>query len=229
MVPPILPLETIDPDKLREVSVDVLEAYRIAELYVDDDIEMRNVYNLLHKHREFLLLLSLLLPKNSNMATHDVPGSNPANKDVLTAGCWCEHDDGSLIFVKGTEGGQVVYEIFDLSQDPPVSYSDAMRESAFKTTFSWKPGDADVLGGKWLWHDKTPFPWDRVMKNFDRPAPQVTSAEAILSAAARVAESLRLRAQTLDQASVGAQQETKERKGRAVIDRLAKAFDAFME
>lgn len=31
------------------------------------------------------------------MATDDVPGANPANADVLCAGCWAEHDDGSKL------------------------------------------------------------------------------------------------------------------------------------
>lgn len=39
------------------------------------------------------------------MSTNDVPGANPVNKDILAAGCWAEHADGSLLFVKGNEGG----------------------------------------------------------------------------------------------------------------------------
>ncbi len=124
------------------------------------------------------------------MATHDVPGANPANRDVLAIGCWAEHEDGSLIYVKGLEGGDVIYSIYDVALDPAVEYSDAMPESGFKSQFSF-PGRS---GERWTWHDKTSFPWDRVMENF--PSGQrAASAAGQLSAAARVAESLQLRAQ----------------------------------
>lgn len=129
------------------------------------------------------------------MATNDVPGANPANADVLAAGCWAEHQDGSLCYVKGTENRQVVYELYDLAQDQPVYYQDAMREDAFKTAFSWKPVGASKE--KWTWHDKSPFPWSRVIRTFDKPRPVMADVHDQLSAAARVARSLRLRAQKL--------------------------------
>ena len=159
------------------------------------------------------------------MSTLDVPGSNPANADQLRASCWAEHEDGSLIYVKGTEGGQVVYEIYDMDQDPVVYYQDAMREDAFKKQFSFKQGAAE----KWTWHDKQPMPWDRVIKSFDRPTPQMASAEDTMSAAARVAESLKLRAKQLHEADVAAQTETVAKKGRSIMDRIAKAVEAFSE
>lgn len=90
------------------------------------------------------------------MSTNDVPGANPKNAYVLAAGCWAEHADGSLIYVKGTENDQVVYEIYDIAQDPPVYYQDAMREKAFKQQFSFPPVGASPE--EWTWHDKTPFP-----------------------------------------------------------------------
>lgn len=124
------------------------------------------------------------------MATNDVPGANPVNKDTLALGCWAEHEDKSLIFVEAVEAGTVVYSIFDVSQTPPVEYRDAMQEQTFKTRFSWKTGDKD----KWTWHDKSPFPWDRVMEDF--PSGQRNaSVGGWVSAAQRVAESLRLRAE----------------------------------
>lgn len=131
------------------------------------------------------------------MSTHDVPGARPENRDVLAMGCWAEHDDGSLIFVEAVEAGRVVYSIFDVQSDPPVEYRDAMPESVFQDRFSWRPESDDAdddLDIRWTWHDKTPFPWERVMADF--PAGQRhPSAAAELTAAARVARSLNLRAE----------------------------------
>lgn len=158
------------------------------------------------------------------MSTQDCPGANPAHADVLAAGCWAEHEDGSLIYVKGTEGGQVVYEIYDVAQDPPVMYQDAMRESDFKTTFSYPPiGKSDI---KWTWHDKTPFPWNRVMKSFDKPRPQYADVHDTLSAASKVAESLRLRSHSLHPEGVGHMTEEEAPRGRGIIDKIQKSLDA---
>jgi hypothetical protein len=160
------------------------------------------------------------------MSTQDVPGANPANADKLCSGCWAEHTDGSLIFVKGTENLQVVYELFDVAQQPPVYYQDAMREDAFKAAFSYPPiGDS---AEKWTWHDKTNFPWSRVMKTFDRPVPMHADVHDTLSAAARVAQSLCLRAQRLSHFPVAPAIESEAPKGRAIVDRIQSAIDAFM-
>lgn len=155
------------------------------------------------------------------MATEDCPGANPANADVLKAGCWAEHEDGSLIFVKGTEHKQVVYEIFDLAQDSPVSYNDAMAEDEFKKSFSYKTGTSQE---KWTWHDKTPFPWERVMKNFGKPTPNLADAHEILSAAARVAKSLRLRAHKFTQADLGARTNSLREKAGKIMDKILEAI-----
>lgn len=161
------------------------------------------------------------------MATQDVPGANPANKDILASGCWAEHDDGSLLYVKGTEGGQVVYEIYDLAQDPPVYYQDAMREAAFKKQFSYPPAGSSPE--KWTWHDKTPFPWAKVMKTFDKPRPVHADVHDTLSAAARVAQSLRLRAQKLTEDDVAPMTEQVRTKGRSILERFERALEAFSE
>lgn len=125
------------------------------------------------------------------MSTNDVPGAKASNRDVLAVGCWAEHDDGSLIFVEGVEGSSIIYSLFDLAVDPATEYRDSMPENGFKKTFSWDPKAKDTE--KWTWHDKTSFPWDRIMKDF--PAGQRhSSAAAQLSAAARVAGRLDLRA-----------------------------------
>lgn len=159
------------------------------------------------------------------MSTHDVPGANPANQDVLALGCWAEHDDGSLIFVESVEGDQVVYSIFDVAQDPPIEYRDAMAEGAFKTAFSWKPEHRrqpqDLV---WTWHDKTPFPWDRVMDDF-RAGQRPSSAVATMTAAQRVAESLELRAgQVVERHHA---RPTAQRDARDIWTRISDALGAF--
>ena len=162
------------------------------------------------------------------MSTQDVPGANPANADKLCAGCWAEHEDHSLLYVKGTENGTVVYELYDLAQDPPVYYQDAMREDAFKKAFSFPPIGGSVE--KWTWHDKQPMPWSRVMRTFDKPVPVHADVHDTLSAAARVAQSLRLRAQRLTPSAVSPSVEGQAPKaGRSIVDRIQRALDVLLE
>lgn len=125
------------------------------------------------------------------MSTNDVPGNNPSNNDQLAMGCWAEHDDGSMIFVESTEAGRVIYSIFDMAKAPPIEYRDAMPEATFKKNFSWDP--KNKKSEKWTWHDKTPFPWDRIIKAGATDGGRPAAAEHILNAAERVAESLKLR------------------------------------
>lgn len=128
------------------------------------------------------------------MSTHDVPGANPANSDELRMGCWAEHDDGSLIFVESTESNRAIYSVFDVSKTPPVEYRDAMPIDSFKKTFTWERGKTDKkTNEKWLWHDKTPFPWDRVIKQGATDGQRMASAHDVLTAAERVADSLRMK------------------------------------
>ena len=158
------------------------------------------------------------------MSTNDVPGASASNSDVLSAGCWAEHDDGSLIYVKGTEKDMVVYEIYDLAVDIPMYYQDAMLSDAFKRQFSFPPvGQSSIA---WTWHDKTPFPWDRVMKTFDKPRPSHADVFDQLSAAARVAESLRLRAKKFTAADVSSKTV---QVGKSIMDRFSRAVGAFMD
>jgi len=158
------------------------------------------------------------------MSTNDVPGANPKNADVLAMGCWSEHEDGSLIFVESVEAGRVVYSVFDLAIDPPVEYRDAMAEKGFKDQFSWKPdADDDDDNIRWTWHDKTPFPWDRVMRDF--PAGEKwASAEDELSAAQRVAKSLNLRAERVRDRQI--QKPTMQRAARTIMQGLQEAIEA---
>lgn len=120
------------------------------------------------------------------MATNDVPGARKSNRDELASGCWAEHQDGSLIFVEGAENGRVIYSVFDFTDsDNPIEYRDAMKERDFKKSYSWKPGKKD----KWTWHDKTAFPWDKVIELGVKDGVRYPSADKLISAAARVAES----------------------------------------
>lgn len=121
------------------------------------------------------------------MSTNDVPGANPSNHDSLAMGCWAEHEDGSLIVVESAEGGRIVYSIFDTATKPVTEYRDAMAEGAFKKAFSWNP--KDPASEKWTWHDKTPFPWDRVIKGGARDGARFASADDHLTAAERVRRS----------------------------------------
>ncbi len=132
------------------------------------------------------------------MSTNDVPGANKANFDKLSRGCWAEHADGSLIYVKDIdENDRVIFEILDLKASvAPVHYSHAMALKEFEKQFSFDPKNPKGL--KWTWHDKTPFPWEKVMKVVSSPVPSM-SADDTLSAAAKIAESLRARMQDLDE------------------------------
>lgn len=161
------------------------------------------------------------------MSTKDVPGANAANVDVLATGAWAEHDDGSLLFVKGTEAGQVVYELYDVAGVTPVYYQDAMTEDAFKSAFSYSPtGSSPEV---WEWHDKTPFPWSRIMKIVGKPRPIQANVSDTLSAAARVAESLKLRAQKLTVSEIGPRTDEARIKGRSIGERIESAVAAFID
>lgn len=135
------------------------------------------------------------------MSTHDVPGARPENGDTLAMGCWAEHDDGSLIFVESTEADKVIYSIFDMAVDPPVEYRDAMPIKEFERKFSWTLATTRKgkdKAEKWTWHDKTPFPWDRIIQAGARDGARHASAGALISAASRVAQSLRLRGRQVE-------------------------------
>jgi len=157
------------------------------------------------------------------MSTHDVPGANPRNADNLDVGCWAEDEDQtSLINIIGHEAGSVVYQLYDLSEDPVMYYQDAMLEQEFKDFFSAPPtGDSDI---EWTWHDKTTFPWDRVMKRFSGKVPQYADVEDHLSMAQRVAQKLGLRAKKMSEQEVTPHVEQQRSRGMAVIEKIAEAL-----
>jgi len=157
------------------------------------------------------------------MSTYDVPGSNPSNNDELSLGCWAEHDDGSLIFVESTEGNRVVYSIFDMSKTPIIEYRDAMAESTFKKQFSWNKNNKKQ--DKWLWHDKSAFPWDRVIKKGAQDGLRHASAADTLTAAERVAESLKLHARAFDEGRAETMMPQQRNRVNTIINRLKNALD----
>ncbi len=158
------------------------------------------------------------------MSTNDVPGANPANRDELAMGSWAEHEDGSLIFVESTEDDRVIYSIFDVSVQPPVEYRDSMKIGAFKKQFSWKPSDG-ATKDRWTWHDKTPFPWDRIIKRGSRDGRRDVSAEETLSAAARVRKSREIRqGRPVDEREVEARVERLGEKASKIIKKLQRAI-----
>lgn len=157
------------------------------------------------------------------MSTNDVPGYKSENRDQLAMGCWAEHEDGSLILVESTEGGRVVYSVFDLEKRPIVEYRDAMADAAFKRQFSWDPKNSK--SEKWTWHDKTPFPWDRIIEAGGRAGQRYASAEDHLNAAERIRRSRELhRGEPVDAAEIETRIDRLGEKAEGIIRRLQRAI-----
>ena len=155
------------------------------------------------------------------MSTNDVPGYKKENNDELGVGCWGEHSDGSMIFVEGVESGKVVYSIFDLSNDPPLEYRDAMPSSGFKSHFSWDPDDDDSI--QWTWHDKSSFPWDKVMANF-KDGQRYPSAEDQITSAKKVSRALRIKGRRLEEQTITDKLRELNVKSKVVIGRKGKVI-----
>jgi len=129
------------------------------------------------------------------MSTNDVPGANVANSDTLAIGCWAEHKDGSLILVEGVESDRVIYSVFDLSQNPVMEYRDAMTKKDFEEKYSY---DSKKNNDKWTWHDKTPFPWNLVIKSGGKDGLRYACADDQISAAQKIANSRAMNGSPLD-------------------------------
>lgn len=124
------------------------------------------------------------------MSTLDVPGANPVNGDTLKVGCWALADDGkSYVFVESTENGRVVFLIFDTTKEPVVEYRDAMSSDQFNQYFSIGKNNGTSPPIKWTWHDKSPFPWDIVIKRGARDGGRYTSAMDVLDTAEKIRDS----------------------------------------
>lgn len=122
------------------------------------------------------------------MSTNDVPGANAKNFDKLAPGCWAEHDDGSLVIVLATEANRVLFEVFDTTEEPITTWKYALTLAEFNKRFSVPPTGASDI--KWVWHDKTDFPIDRIIEEGAKPGPDFASATDQLSAAERLRRSL---------------------------------------
>jgi len=157
------------------------------------------------------------------MSTQDVPGHGSASNDELAMGVWGEHNDGSLLFVESTEGGKIIYSIFDMAQEPVVEYRDAMPEKGFKEAFSFGSKNSKVDNG-WVFHDKTPFPWDKVMSNGAKDGVRYASAEDQLNAAQRVAESMKLRSSVFNEDKWSHLLDQVGNKGRVIVDKIQRAI-----
>lgn len=148
------------------------------------------------------------------MSTSDVPGANPQNGDDLKVGCWAEHDDGSMMFVESTEGGRIVYTMFDMNETPPVEYRDTMSEKGFKDIYT-KAG--------WTWHDKTPFPWDKVIPHA-KPGFKYAHADDQISEAERIGRSRDLRRRQFQESKWAHYAEKIGKRGRVITDKIQRAI-----
>lgn len=163
------------------------------------------------------------------MSTNDVPGYDEDNNDELAMGSWAEHEDGSLILVESTENERVVYSVFDTGTEPITEYRDAMPQDDFQEHFSWSAEAKSKRGrkkDKWTWHDKTPFPWDRIIKEGARDGMRFATAKDQLRAAARVAKSRKLRGHPFDPEKHEHLLEQVGPKGKGVIARIQGAINA---
>lgn len=158
------------------------------------------------------------------MSTQDVPGYGNASSDELAMGVWGEHDDGSLLFVESTENGKIIYSIFDMAQEPIVEYRDAMTEKGFKEAFSYSSDKSKVDAG-WVFHDKTPFPWDKVMKAGGKDGMRYADVVDQLNAAQKVAQSMQLRRQQFDTNKWAHLTDQVGKKGRLIIDKIQRAVN----
>jgi len=157
------------------------------------------------------------------MSTTDVPGVKDSkgkskHNDELSALCWAEHDDGSMIFVESVEDGRVVYSVFDF-KDEIIEYRDSMSVHGFKKAFSYDASDDDSI--RWTWHDKTPFPWDRVIEQGARAGGRHAHADHLMSAAERVAKSRSLHRRKFDYNSALTRAGSI---GAAIVDKVQRAI-----
>lgn len=162
------------------------------------------------------------------MSTNDVPGAEPRNQDKLGIGCWAEAQDGSLLLVEGIDDEKVIYSIFNMAPsklDPPqpaVEYRDAMPIKGFEKQFSYSKSKKP-LGGLWTWHDKTPFPWERIIKEGMPDGVRYSSVEDQLNAAMQVVRARKLLGQGLPVAARPWMNQVKDKSSK-IIDKIQRAI-----
>jgi hypothetical protein len=159
------------------------------------------------------------------MSTNDVPGCNPNNSDELAMGCWAEAKDGSLLLIESVEGDRVIYSIFNTAVNPPMEYRDAMPLNGFEDHFSYC-NNKKPLGGVWTWHDKTPFPWDRVIRKGIADGTKFVNIDDQITAAARVIEARNLidSGKPITEEKKRQFMERVSTRGRAVLDKVQMAI-----
>jgi hypothetical protein len=155
------------------------------------------------------------------MSTNDVPGAKAANNDELAMGCWAEHEDGSLILVESTEGNRIIYSIFNMSEDPPWEYRDAMPQDGFMDHYSFD-GKPDSI--KWTWHDKTPFPWDRIIKEGIKDGTKFACADHLLTAAEKIKKDRELKGSPFKPDDAKQRMDRLGRAGMIIVDAIQRAI-----
>jgi hypothetical protein len=105
-----------------------------------------------------------------------------------------------------------------------------MPEASFKSTFTWEKGKTTKkTNEKWLWHDKTAFPWDRIIKSGVSDGQKAVSANDVLTAAERVAESLKLLGISVSRdVAHRAPQESDKDTGKVIMDKITRAVQELM-
>lgn len=161
------------------------------------------------------------------MGTTAVPGAAKRNMDKLSEGCWGEADDGSLILVVGHETGSVVFDLYDLDQQPPMFFRSSLIEKEFKEAFSVPPIGKSL--DTWTWHDKTTFPWNRVMKRFSDITPHYADVEDQLSIAQRIAQRLGVKGKKVAKEDITPNIEQKRSRGLAVAEAIGEAIAKIKE
>jgi len=160
------------------------------------------------------------------MSTCDVPGyddiKSDAKQDKLRIGVWGEHTDGSQILIEGVEQGRVVFSIFDMSVSPPMEYRDSLPERQFKQQFSFNSKYSIVDGG-WRWHDKTQFPWNKIMDHFP-DGTRFPSADIVLNEAQRIVKLKNLRGDIIKKENYSHMMDQIGKKGRIIVDKIQRAI-----
>eukprot|EP00697_Spironema_sp_BW2_P016820 gnl/Spiro4/8261_TR4368_c0_g2_i1.p2 gnl/Spiro4/8261_TR4368_c0_g2~~gnl/Spiro4/8261_TR4368_c0_g2_i1.p2 ORF type:complete len:104 (-),score=14.51 gnl/Spiro4/8261_TR4368_c0_g2_i1:166-477(-) len=103
-----------------------------------------------------------------------------------------------------------------------------MPEASFKTTFTWD--SKKKASEKWTWHDKTPFPWDRVIKAGVSDGPRNASAADVMNAAERIAQSLKLKGAEIhkDRAAGKIDQQVPAQAG-VILEKIARAIGELLK
>ena len=132
------------------------------------------------------------------MSTNDVPGAVKRNHDDLHQECWAEADDGSLLRIEGITRGKVYFTLYD-PKDPGFKYVTGMVEDEFKRHFSFDPKKTGSLAIKWTWHDKTPWPFERVIDMGIKEGHQRVFAADVITNGKQVADHLKAKKIPVDQ------------------------------